>query len=260
MTGMGVFRLMETRGIVREKQREQLGDFCAAMAGGLAELVRQMSPRMTPRDVAELPLITMGAQLQGGNNNAIGQQALTDVFLAVREIVQSAIVGETERALTVLNAAGRTVTLTFASDPDIRIQETVGDKVQNKVAIEIKGGTDQSNAHNRAGEAEKSHLKAKGQGYRDFWTIIAKKGVDVTRLKSGSPTTRSWFDVAQVLGREGEDWSEFCAHLAGQVGIALSATSSGLGLATYEPEPSAPLKVAETPLPYGKRRPPGTAT
>jgi len=54
----------------------------------------------------------------------------------------------------------------------------VNEKTHNIVAIEVKGGTDVSNAHNRAGEAEKSHTKAKGKGFRDFWTIISKKGLD----------------------------------------------------------------------------------
>ncbi|MGZ6228614.1 MAG: XcyI family restriction endonuclease, partial [Candidatus Binataceae bacterium] len=62
----------------------------------------------------------------------------------------------------------------FGSDPDLKIQEELEPgQVHNKVAIEIKGGTDKSNAHNRAGEAEKSHQKARAQEFNDFWTIIA---------------------------------------------------------------------------------------
>jgi len=74
---------------------------------------------------------------------------------------------------------------------------------RNKEAIEIKGGTDVSNAHNRAGEAEKSHQKAKKEGFRDYWTIISKADLNVEKLKSESPTSNSWFDVAQVLARGG---------------------------------------------------------
>jgi len=85
----------------------------------------------------------------------------------------------------------------------IRIQEEFEGKLRNKVAIEIKGGTDVSNAHNRAGEAEKSHQKAKKQGFRDYWTLISKTGLSVEKLKQESPTTNSWFDVAQVFGAAG---------------------------------------------------------
>src|SRR5207253_11212246 len=122
------------------------------------------------------------------------------------------------------NAAGRVVLISLSADPDVGIEEEFSGRLRQKVAIEIKGGTDKSNAHNRAGEAEKSHQKAKSEGFRDFWTIIAKKGLDVEKLKRESPTTNSWFDATQVLGREGEDWEEFRNRIAGQAGIPLRAT------------------------------------
>jgi hypothetical protein len=61
--------------------------------------------------------------------------------------------------------------LALACYPEIRIQEQFGAEFRNKVAIEVKGDTDASNAYNRTGEAEKSHQKA-----------------------NASPTTNSWFD------------------------------------------------------------------
>jgi hypothetical protein len=76
---------------------------------------------------------------------------------------------------------------------------------------------------NRAGEAEKSHQKAKNQGFRDHWTIISKAGLNIDKLQSESPTTRSWFDVAHVLGREGTDWNEFRSRFADATGIPLSS-------------------------------------
>ena len=87
----------------------------------------------------------------------------------------------------------------------------------------LKGGADRSNAHNRAGEAEKSHQKAKGAGYREYWTIIALGGLDRETLKSESPTTQSWFDAAHVLGRTGADWETFKSRLAGKAGIPVSS-------------------------------------
>ena len=144
-----------------------------------------------------------------------------DVFLSIKEVLKGHIVKEEKAALVLRNSAGRKVTVVIGSDPDVRIEEEVGGKLQRKVALEIKGGTDRSTAHNRAGEAEKSHQKARGQGFRDFWTIISKRGLDMNKLRSESPTTNSWFDAAQVLGREGDDWQEFRGRLAVQVGIPL---------------------------------------
>ena len=221
-TGMSRFKSMESRGALNENQKKALPRLCKALGTGLAELVRQMSPTITQRDVAELPLLTLGAQFQGSNNNTIGKQAVVDAFLSVREIVKDHITYEQQGKITVKNSAGRTVVIALAADRDVRIQEEFSGKLQNKVAIEIKGGTDKSNAHNRAREAEKSLQKARGEGFRDFWTIIAKKGLEIAQLRKESPTTNSWFDAAQVLGREGEDWEEFRNRLAGQVGIPLA--------------------------------------
>ncbi len=184
-------------------------------------MVGQISPKITARDVAELPLLTLGAQLYGSNNNAIGKRATLDVFVSVAEIVKDFIVSQDAKKITILNASKRKVILALSTDPDIRIQEEFEGKLRNKVAIEIKGGTDVSNAHNRAGEAEKSHQKAKKQGFRDYWTLISKTGLSVDKLKQESPTTNSWFDVAQVLARQGDDWKEFRSRFADSAGIPL---------------------------------------
>jgi hypothetical protein len=219
-TGMGQFKNMEARGLLKTGGRPDLEGYCAAMAQSLAELVRRMAPPISKRDVLELPLLTLGSQLQGGNNNAIGKRATVEVFLAVSELAQGHVTSQSERRIAIQNAAGRRVIIALANDPDIRIQEDFKEgHLRNLVAIEIKGGSDVSNAHNRAGEAEKSHQKAKKEGYRDYWTIISKAGLNIEKLKSESPTTNDWFDVAQALAREGEDWSQFKSRFAGAAGI-----------------------------------------
>ena len=220
-TGMSPYKGMEIRGLINAKNPPDLDHFCVVMAEHLAQLVRQISPKITARDISELPLLTLGAQLYGSNNNAIGRKATLDVFVSVAEIVKDFIVSRDTRKITLVNASKRKVVLALSTDPDIRIQEEFEGKLRNKVAIEIKGGTDVSNAHNRAGEAEKSHLKAKKQNFRDYWTLISKTGLSMDKLKQESPTTGSWFDVAQVLARDGDDWNEFKSRFAGEVGIPL---------------------------------------
>lgn len=217
--GRGLFSSMEDTDRISKRQADRLDELIRAMIDALAELVRQISPSITPRDVDELPLLTLGSQLQGANNNVIGQQGTRDVFLSIRTIVESHIVSETITELVVENAAGRRVLISLAADPDVRIREDVGGALSYKVAIEIKAGTDRSNAHNRAGEAEKSHQKAEDAGARDFWTLIALKGLDVAKLRAESARTRSWFDVAQVLAREGPDWIQFRRNVIEAVGI-----------------------------------------
>lgn len=47
-TGMGQFSRMEARGVLKDRQREALPEFCRAMTEAHAELMRQMSPAITP--------------------------------------------------------------------------------------------------------------------------------------------------------------------------------------------------------------------
>jgi len=74
-TGMSAYKNMEHRGLINRNNPPDLDNFCRVMSENLSELVQQISPRITMRDISELPLLTLGAQLYGSNNNAIGKQA-----------------------------------------------------------------------------------------------------------------------------------------------------------------------------------------
>lgn len=217
-TGMGLFKSMEEQGTMSKKQQSFVPDFCRAMAEPMAQLVRQIS-NFSDRDLRELPLLTFGSQLQGSNNTDIGKRAMQGVFVAIAQILGKHVTEKEANKLTLKNSSGRTVRVRLSHDPDVSVEEQVENRTHNKVAIEVKGGTDVSNAHNRAGEAEKSHLKAKQRGYKDFWTIISKAGLQMDKLKQESQTTTEWFDVSEVLACEGPDWENFRQRLASAVGI-----------------------------------------
>lgn len=76
--GTGPFKAMEARGAIGERADAALPDFCRAMGLVLADLIGQLSPAVTQRDVEELPLLTLGSQFQGSNNNRIGQAATVE--------------------------------------------------------------------------------------------------------------------------------------------------------------------------------------
>jgi hypothetical protein len=99
-TGMGRFKTMEELGTISEKQQAHVLDYCQAMAGPLADLVRQI-PKITQRDLSELPLLTFGAQLQGSNNTQIGKTAMRELFVAIKEIVAKHVIEVAERGLIV---------------------------------------------------------------------------------------------------------------------------------------------------------------
>jgi hypothetical protein len=221
-TGMGRFKSMEERSTMDKKQEALVPAFCRAMAEPLAELVRQI-PSISQRDLQELQLLTLGSKFQGANNTLIGKAAMQGVFGAITAIVEKCVIDKKDKKLTLKNASDRTVVITLSHDPDVCVRELMANgETNNTVAIEVKGGTDASNAHNRAGEAEKSHRKAKQQGFKDFWTLISKKGVELSKLQRGSPTTNEWFDVTELLTQKGQDWEDFRQKLSLAVGIPVA--------------------------------------
>ena len=105
------------------------------------------------------------------------------------------------------------------ADPDVVIREDFGTSSEYKAAIEIKGGTDYSNVHNRAGEAEKSHAKAIHDGAGTCWTIIDLRGADMSRLRTESTSTREWIDLTEVLNRKGTTWDRLTQITRSAMGI-----------------------------------------
>jgi hypothetical protein len=104
--------------------------------------------------------------------------------------VHASVVKVEETRIEIKNAAGRTVLIEFAPDPDIIIREEMRPgHFRELIAIEVKAGSDFSNIHNRIGEAEKSHQKAKHSGYVECWTVVNVDKVDTTMARKESPST-----------------------------------------------------------------------
>jgi hypothetical protein len=170
--------------------------------------------------IDDLQLLLVGAQLRGAENNRIGQGATRAVFDLVRGLVERYLLEtSSDRVLLLKNAAGRTVKIAFAADPDMSIEELLPSGSVPTVSIEIKGGSDSSNVHNRIGEAEKSHLKAKDADYTRFWTISQVR-VDLALARRASPTTTDFFFLDDILDTANPVHAKFRDLLYQAVGIA----------------------------------------
>jgi hypothetical protein len=129
----------------------------------------------------------------------------------IREIIGDRATRVEARLIEFTDSTGRTVEVHFGADPDVAIASVSGASGQRTpmLAIEVKGGTDISNAHNRLGEAEKSHLKARAQGYTDLWTIVNVQGLSETARRRASPTTTAFFDLVDIVTRQGAPYEAF---------------------------------------------------
>jgi hypothetical protein len=131
---------------------------------------------------------------------------------------KSSVIERTATKLTLSNSAGRTVVVEFASDPDIAVIETVGEEIRPVLAIEIKGGDDVSNVHNRLGEAEKSHQKARDKGFSECWTLL-QAVVDPAKAKVESPSTNRFFSLSLIGDPKSAEGKAFREQFKARVGL-----------------------------------------
>jgi len=229
-TGLSKFKALE-EGRLPAGLLAELDALCRSLNEASAVLVGVLAaPLITESSFSDLTLLTLGAQLRGGANVKKGAVGIERVFSAINEIVGHAAksTSTTSTGITLKNSAGRRVLIEFASDPDIIIREELsgdGGDVRNVIAIEIKAGTDFSNIHNRIGEAEKSHQKAKKAGYTECWTIVNVDNVDLAGARVESPSTNRFYRLSQIEARAGAEYADFKARILSLAGIAAAKTS-----------------------------------
>ncbi len=219
-TGASRLKALEIKGVLSAKNSALLDEFCREMAAAGALLLASLED-VNASILDDLTLLTLGPQLRGGANVKIGAAGIAAVFGAIREIVGASILSETSTTLELRNAAGRRVLIEFAADPDIIVRaEMTAGSFRLIVAIEVKGGRDYSNIHNRIGEAEKSHQKAKAVGYVECWTIVNVDNIDIAMARRESPTTNRFYRVSDLVGANGDDYADFRNQLISLTGIA----------------------------------------
>jgi len=177
---------------------------------------------MSTKLLDDLTLLTIGPQLRGGANVEKGTAGIIDVFNIIYSIVEKSITFSNSNKIELKNAAGRKVLIEFSSDPDIVIREEIGEnRYRNIVAIEVKGGKDFSNIHNRVGEAEKSHQKAKQSGYVECWTVVNVDRIDIEMAKKESPSTNCFFILSHLNSKNSIEYQDFKEHIISLTGIKI---------------------------------------
>lgn len=222
-TGINTFKQLEDKGVLSESNKDKLPSLCVAINNASSYLINSISDNSLNKSfLDDLALLTLGPQLRGGANVKKGARGIVVVFEAIKEIVKGHIRNATPRVIEIKNAAKRTVLIEFAPDPDIIIRERLSnapDDYRNIIAIEIKGGTDFSNIHNRIGEAEKSHQKAKNDGYVECWTVVNVDRIDIATAKQESPSTNRFYRISQIAARAGKEYEEFESRVISLTGI-----------------------------------------
>lgn len=222
---LGRFSSMEEKGVIAAKIEKEIPMLCRAFCERASELLGGIGiQRFSAALLDELALLTLGPQLRGSNNTKIGKVANEEVFCIIEQAVRHAVISKTDSRLDLENASARRVSIAFSADPDISIVEAASQKsTRNIVAIEIKGGGDQSNIWNRLGEAEKSHQSAKQRGFVEFWTIFNVDTLDLTKAKEKSPTTNRFYRLSELKDEHSSAFEDFRDRLISLVGIPAAA-------------------------------------
>ncbi|MFM9971482.1 MAG: XcyI family restriction endonuclease [Burkholderiales bacterium] len=218
--GTGPFKAAELHGKLSGAAEKLLDALCDGFTAAGVELLASLSAHDETRaTLHELSLLTLGAQFRGGRNNQLGEAGSSRVFDLFSEIVSGSIVKVDAGVIEVRNAARRKVLIEFAPDPDIVIRmEMKPGQFRSVIAVEIKAGTDYSNIHNRLGEAEKSHQKARAADFQECWTVI---NVSLTEreAKKASPSTNRFYQLAELEKRSGAVFEDFRDRVISLTGI-----------------------------------------
>lgn len=217
-----MFKTMEEKGTLSPKQAESLPELCSALNTNASYMLQQLSSTMVNTSFFDqLALLTLGPQLRGGANVQRGNSAIKEVFGVIYKIVEEHIIVSDARCIALRNASGRKILIQFAADPDIVMKEELTpNHYKNLTAIEVKGGQDYSNIHNRVGEAEKSHQKAKKLGYIECWTVVNIDRIDMVMAHRESPTTSMFFRISELLKADSEEYQDFKMQVISTIGIS----------------------------------------
>lgn len=220
-SGVSQFKSLEEKGALSKRQRAVLPELCRELNRNAKYMLDNLDSELVKASFFDqLTLLTLGPQLRGGANVQRGTSAIAQVFDIILKIVSSAVIESNQRCIQVKNRAGRIVYIQFSADPDIVIREQLAPEIfKNAVAIEVKGGQDYSNIHNRIGEAEKSHQKAKLDGYVECWTVVNVDRVDMIMARSESPTTNKFYRISQLMNSSSREYQDFVLQITSIVGI-----------------------------------------
>ncbi len=219
--GTTAFKSMEETGVLTRDSAQRLPELCSQLVAAACVLVAGIGLDRLTRDlIDDLTLLTLGPQLRGGANVKKGTAGVVKVFDIIHAIVRRHCTETESHRIQIKNAAKRQVLIEFAADPDIVIKECMTDgAMRNIIAIEIKGGTDFSNIHNRLGEAEKSHQKARQAGFVECWTVVNVDNIDLKMGHTESPSTNRFYRLSQLERSRGPEYADFKQRILSLTGL-----------------------------------------
>jgi XcyI restriction endonuclease len=199
----GQFKAMEDRGVLNKTANLRLNELCLSLTRTGEMLVERLDT-LSLTAIHELQLLTLGPQLKGGENNVVGEEAVKEFSDVLEALIK--------------NSSGRVVFIKLGADPDVAITEMTQSGAIPLLAIEVKGGRDNANKHNRLGEAEKSHLTARQAGHTRFWTVVMVEYADKD-VREKSPSTQQIWRLDKIRDPSTSEGKRFVDMLGSVLGV-----------------------------------------
>ncbi len=216
----GRFARLESKGVLPPELADDITPLCQSLIESVWLLLETLTT-LSPSLVSDLQLLTVGPQLRGSMNTILGQTAEAAFFQTLKSFIdQHYITSEDSKRVTLINEQQEEVVISKGRDPDISVEGGVSNQHRKILAIEIKGGDDFANIHNRLGEAEKSHIVAREKGYEERWTVIAVEQIGRDEAKARTPSTTRLFHLPQLEDPNSEEYDEFNQALGEVLNIA----------------------------------------
>jgi len=220
--GLSRFKSLEEKNVLSSSNEILLPKLCLSLVKSAENLLEGIGIKRISKSLFDdLTLLTLGPFLRGNDNVKKGINSIRIVFDIISKIVTKQTISSNKSQIKIKNAAGRYVYIEFSSDPDIIIREEMSENnYRNMIAIEVKGGTDFSNIHNRIGEAEKSHQKARSEGFVECWTIVNVDKMDKHQANKESPSTNNFYIISKLKNKKDEEFIDFENRIISLTGIS----------------------------------------
>lgn len=198
---------------------QEIRSLCETLIAVAGQFLEGINRGVSEELFHEMALLTLGAQLDGSYRVMIGQQAVAAMRYIIENILKDKGITTSakDNLIQFTNAAGRLVEIQFGSDPDILVTEYTKGQPRYVLAVEVKGGTDPSNIHNRLGEAEKSHLKLVAAGVWR-WTVVGV-AIDEETARQRSPSTNRFYVMSDLIAETGPEYESFRRDLISVLGL-----------------------------------------
>ncbi|MBK7725420.1 MAG: XcyI family restriction endonuclease [Dehalococcoidia bacterium] len=197
------FKRMEDTGTLTADTTAKLAEVLDVLVGTGVSLLDNLS-NVSIQRIRDLQLLTRPPAPRS-RLNTIGQAATEMVFRRIRQaIADTSVLSQTATTITLLNAAGRTVSVSFSATPTSLSLKRSIQEFATRWPLRSRGA-DRSNIHNRLGGREVTQRrKRRGSRSSDYYQ---RSGALATAQTESPDDENLFFNLDGITDPSDEEWA-----------------------------------------------------